>query len=171
MSEAWYGIGVIICNSLFPAIINAKKISKKLYYARIQNLFRLLIIIAYLLSISVYLLSDNIILTFYGEEYINAASVLSIHIFSVIFVYLGVSSGRWIISENKTILNLYRTVSGMIMNILLNYFLIEKYGIVGAAYASLFSYIYAYYIFDIFITDMRKIFILKTKSLFLKGFE
>ncbi len=171
LSEAWYGIGVIICNSLFPSIINAKKNSKKLYYERIQKIFVFLILIAYILSIFTYFLSDSIIIIFYGQEYINAASVLSIHIFSVIFVYLGVSSGRWLIAENKTIINLYRTMGGMIINIVLNYFLIERYGIVGAAYASLISYIYAYYIFDIFRIDTRIIFILKTKSLFLKGFK
>lgn len=35
LSEAWYFIPMVIIPSLFPAIINAKKISEELYYTRI----------------------------------------------------------------------------------------------------------------------------------------
>ncbi len=167
LSEAWFAIGVIISNSLFPAIINAKKISEKLYYRRIQNLFLFLVVIAYLLALTVYFLSDFIILTLYGDIFINASGVLAVHIFSAIFVYLGVSSGRWIINENKTMLNLYRNIFGMVINIILNIYLIRQYGIIGAAYASLIAYIVSFYLFDIFNKDMRYIFMLKTKSLLL----
>ncbi|HIQ27394.1 MAG TPA: flippase, partial [Sulfurovum sp.] len=157
LSESWFAIGVIVCNSLFPAIINSKKETEEFYYKRIQNLFLFLIIIAYILSIFVYFLSNLIILFLYGKEYINASAVLSIHMFSAIFVYLGVSSGRWLIIENKSILNLYRTSFGLVVNIILNYFLIKKYGIVGAAYASLLAYIVAYYMVDILFPSTRKI--------------
>jgi O-antigen/teichoic acid export membrane protein len=168
LSEVWFGIGVIICNSLFPAIVNAKKVSEVFYYKRLQNLFLFLVIIAYLLAISVYFLSDFIITTLYGKEFIEASSVLPIHIFSAIFVYLGVSSGRWLINENKVNLDLYRNMLAMIVNVILNYILIEKHGIIGAAYASLIAYVVSFYFFDIFRKDTRKIFILKTKSLVLR---
>ena len=167
LSESWFAIGVIICNSLFPAIVNAKKISEKLYYQRIQNLFLFLIIISYALSISVYFLSDYIILFLYGKEFMKASPVLAIHIFSAIFVYLGVSSGRWLIAENKTKLDLYRNILAMSANVVLNMFFIKKFGIIGAAYASLIAYIISFYLFDIFRKDTRKIFILKTQSLIL----
>lgn len=167
LSEVWFGIGVIICNSLFPAIVNAKKVSEELYYQRIYKLFLFLVVIAYILSIIVYFLSDYIILFLYGKEFIEASSGLAIHIFSAIFVYLGVSSGRWLIIENKTLLNLYRNIFGMIINIVLNIIFIPKFGIVGAAYASLIAYISAFYVMDIFQKETRNIFYLKTKSLLL----
>ncbi|MBD3795420.1 MAG: flippase, partial [Epsilonproteobacteria bacterium] len=167
LSEVWFGIGVLICNSLFPAIVNAKKVSEEFYYKRIQNLFLFLIIISYSLSIAVYFLSDYIISFLYGQEFIAASSILAIHIFSAIFVYLGVSSGRWLISENKTMLNFYRNLFGMIINILLNLYFIPKYGIIGAAYASLIAYIAAFYLYDLFSSSTRQIFYLKTKSLLL----
>ena len=167
LSEAWFAIGVVICNSLFPAIVNAKKISVEFYYQRIYKLFLFLVIIAYFLSIFVYFLSDYIILFLYGKEFIESSSVLSIHIFSAIFVYLGVSSGRWLIIENKTLLNLYRNIFGVIVNIIFNIIFIPEFGIIGAAYASLTAYISAFYLIDIFQKDTRKIFFLKTKSLLL----
>jgi O-antigen/teichoic acid export membrane protein len=166
LSEVWFGIGVLICNSLFPAIINAKKVSEEFYYNRIYKLFKFLNVISFLLAICVYFLSDWIILTLYGEVYMDASPVLSIHIFSAIFVYFGVSSGRWLINEGKTYLSLYRNILGMIANIFLNVFLIKSMGIIGAAIASLIAYSMAFYVFDIFRKDTRKIFLLKTKSIF-----
>lgn len=167
LSEVWFIIGVIICNSLFPAIINAKKISEEFYYQRIYKLFLFLVVLAYSLSIIVYFLSDYIILVLYGKEFIEASSVLSIHIFSAIFVYLGVSSGRWLITENKANLDLYRNIFAMIINIVLNILFIKKFGIVGVAYASLIAYIFSFYLFDLFRKDTRNIFLLKTKALIL----
>lgn len=168
LSEVWFSIGVIISNSLFPAIINAKKVSESFYYERIQKLFLFLIIIAYSLSITVYFLSDYIILFLYGKIFMSAAPVLSIHIFSAIFVYLGVSSGRWLINENRTIINLYRNLMGMLVNIFLNIIFIEKYGIIGAAYASLAAYLIAFYLFDLFFKNTQRIFLLKSKALLLQ---
>ena len=167
LSEVWFSVGVIICNSLFPAIINAKKISEEFYYQRIYKLFLFLVVIAYSLSITVYFLSDYVILFLYGKEFIEASSVLAIHIFSAIFVYLGVSSGRWLITENKVNLDLYRNIFAMIINVVLNILFIKKFGIVGVAYASLIAYIFSFYLFDLFRKDTRKIFLLKTKALIL----
>jgi len=171
LSESWFAIGVIICNSLFPAIVNAKKKSKKLYYERIQKLFLFLVVITYILSILVYFLSDWIILFLYGKDYIISSNVLSIHIFSAIFVYLGVASGRWLIAENRAILNLYRNAFGMSINIALNILLIREYGIIGATIASLLAYIAAFYVFDLFLQETRKMFILKTRALMFIGFK
>ena len=42
LSEAWYFIPMAICTSLFPAIVNAKQVSEKLYLSRLQKLYDIL---------------------------------------------------------------------------------------------------------------------------------
>ncbi len=145
LSEIWFVIGVVICNSVFPAIINSRTKSIELYYNRLYKLFKLLVVLAYTISFITSLFSKQIIEKIYTRSYLETSTVLSIHVFSLIFVYLGVASGRWLIAENKTKLNIYRTFLGLIINILLNYFLIKTHGIKGAAYATLIAYIVAYY--------------------------
>ncbi|WP_019615907.1 flippase [Psychromonas ossibalaenae] len=167
LSEVWFGVGVLICNSLFPAIVNAKQISEQLYYSRVYKLFRSLTFVAYILALIVWLLSEQIILGLYGEEFIDASPVLSVHILSAIFVYLGVSSGRWLISEGLTKFNLYRNLAALFVNIGLNIVFINKFGIIGAAYASLISYIVGFYLFDLCFKNTRYILLLKTKALLL----
>lgn len=167
LSEAWYGIGVLICNSLFPALVAGKEISKELYTKRLTRLFVFLVALSYLVSAFVLLFSEDIIVFLYGYEYANSSTVLAVHIISTMFVYLGVASGRWLIIEKKAMLNFYRNILGALTNIFMNIVLIRKYGVVGAATASLFSYFFAFYIFDLFVKDTRKLFVYKTKSMFL----
>lgn len=167
ISEAWYFIPGVIASSLFPAIINAKKHSEDLYYKRIQKLFDLMILIAIGIAVPVTFLSESIINLLYGSQYNQAGGVLLIHIWAGAFVFLGVSSGKWYLTENLQKLLFWRSFYGMLVNIVLNITLIPTYGIKGAALATLFSQIVASYIFDIVSGKTRLMFMMKTKSIFL----
>lgn len=167
LSEAWYFIPVIIGASLFPAIINAKKISKKLYYARLQRFYDLMVWLAIAIAIPVTFLSHWIVDLLYGKEYHEAGSVLVIHIWTAVFMFLFIASGKWFISENLSKETLYRNISGVIVNISLNYYLIPLFGIVGAAYATLVSYFVAGMLYDISSKKLRISFMLKINSFFI----
>ena len=87
LSEAWYFIPMVVASSLFPAIINAKKQSEELYYARLQKLYDLMVWMAIAIALPMTFLSDWIINLLYGEQYSQAGSVLMIHIWAGIFVF------------------------------------------------------------------------------------
>ncbi len=139
LSEAWYFIPTVICSSLFPAIVNAKGISEKLYYNRIQNLYDFMVYISLSIAIPMTFMSDLIVDFLYGNAFQQTGEVLSIHIWAGIFVFLGVSRGGWILNENlQRYTSLYLGV-GMLANIALNFILIPKFGILGAAWATLIA--------------------------------
>ncbi len=169
LSEAWYFIPMAICASLFPAIINAKKVSEELYYERLQKLYNLMVWIAAAIALPMTFLSDWIVKLLYGGQYNEAGGVLMIHIWAGIFVFLGVASGRWFVSENLQKYTFYRTVSGAIINIVLNLSLIPKYGVQGAAVATLISQGMATYLFDFFNLKTKHVFYMKTKALLFWG--
>ncbi len=167
ISELWYFIPMVISSSLFPAIINAKAQSEELYYARLQKLYDLMVWMAIAIALPMTFLSDWVIHLLYGEQYSQAGSVLMIHIWAGVFVGLGVASGKWFMTENLIMLSFWRTFNGMVINIILNFMLIPKYGVQGAAIATLFSQIIAAYIFDLFNQKTKKVFWMKTKSFLL----
>ena len=167
LSEAWYFIPMVISSSLFPAIINAKKGSEELYYARLQKLYDLMVWMAIAIAIPMTFMSDWIVELLYGDQYSQTGSVLMIHIWAGVFVFLGVASGKWFIVENLQKYSFYRTFAGAVLNVILNFILIPKFGINGAAIATLSSQATAAYLFDLFSTKTRKMFFLKTKSLLL----
>jgi O-antigen/teichoic acid export membrane protein len=165
LSEAWYFIPIAISNSVFPAIIHAKKISEKQYNKKIQQLYTLMVWSAIGIALPMSFLSDSIISILYGDAYKLASDVLTIHIWAGIFVFLGVASSKWLLNENLQIISLYRTFFGMLINIALNLLLIPKYGIVGAAISTLISYMFAGYLLDIFNNKTKQMFVMKTKTL------
>ena len=169
LSEGWYFIPMLICSSLFPAIMHAKKVSEDLYYKRLQKLYDLLVWISISVALPMTFLSDFMVTLIYGGAYSEAGSVLAIHIWAGIFVSLGVASGKWFVIENFQLLSFYRTFAGAVINILLNLYLIPIYGVAGAAIATLISQIFAAYIWDLFNIRTKNMFYMKTKSLLLKN--
>ncbi|MDK9693917.1 MAG: flippase, partial [Sulfurimonas sp.] len=165
ISEAWYFIPTVVASSLFPAIVNAKKISEELYYARLQKLYDLMVWMAIAIALPMTFLSDWVVNLLYGEQYIEAGNVLMIHIWAGVFVFLGVSSGKWLLNENLQIFSTINTTIGAIVNVVLNYVLIQKMGIVGAAWATLISYFIAAYFCLLFWKKTRVNFINLSKSL------
>lgn len=150
LSEAFYFIPVLLSTSLFPAIINGKKIAEQLYLKRLQYLYTLMVWLAISIALPLSFLSDWLIVILFGHEYQAAGQVLMIHVWASIFIFLSAVFGRYLIVENLAILNFYRVFIGAVLNILLNYVLIPKYGISGSAVATLISLFIVNIIFDIF---------------------
>lgn len=168
ISELWYFIPIVIASSLFPAIINAKKVSEELYYARLQKLYDLMVWMAIAIALPMTFLSDWVVNILYGGAYNQAGSVLMIHIWAGVFVFLGVASGKWFMAENLIMLSFWRTFNGMVINIILNFILIPKYGIQGAAVATLVSYFIAGLLFDFFNKKTNKMFFMKLNTINLR---
>ncbi len=140
LSEAWYFIPIALTNSLFPAIVNAKKISEEFYNNRMQKLYDILAWMAIAIAVPVSIFSKEIVNIIFGIEFQSGAPVLAIYIWAGVAVFLGVASTQYLINENFTKLSFIRTFIGMILNVVLNFILIPIYGIVGAAIATLVSY-------------------------------
>ena len=165
-SEIWYLIPIILVSSSLPVILEAKKISVERQNQLLQRLFSILVKIAFAASIAITFLSNELIRFFYGEIYIESASVLTVHIWASVFVFLGVASSSWIISNGYTRYSMMQTVVGAIVNILLNLLLIPKYGPLGAAYATVVSYAVSGYLFNAIWAPARKIFLLQSRAFF-----
>jgi O-antigen/teichoic acid export membrane protein len=166
LSEAWYFIPTIICSSLFPAIINAKQKSNELYMSRLQRLYDLMVILGLSIVLPVLLFSDWLVNFLYGDAFALAAPVLNIHIWGGIFVFLGVANQKWFISENLQAYNILCLGIGMIANIGFNFYLIPKYGILGAAYATLISQFMASVLSPLFFRKTRLSFYMMLRSIF-----
>jgi len=167
ISEAWYFIPMVIASSLFPAIINAKKLSEALYYARLQKLYDLMIWMAIAIALPMTFLSDWVVNLLYGEQYNQAGSVLMIHIWAGVFVALGLVRGKWIISENLQKYTPIYLGSGLVVNVVCNYFFINSYGINGAAYATLLAQGIGTLIAPLFFKKTRISFIMMINSMVL----
>lgn len=165
ISEIWYFIPMIIMSSINPILIELKSHNKDSYYNKLKNITSYLVVISIIIAILTTFLSPYIIHILYGAQYQQAANILTIHIWTGVFVSMGVATSNWYIIENLQILSFYRTLFGAIVNVLLCFLLIPNYGVLGAAFATLFAQICASFLYDIFNTKTRKLFLLKLQSL------
>jgi O-antigen/teichoic acid export membrane protein len=167
LTEVWYFLPTLITASLFPAILNAKKISEDLYYDRLQNLYTFMLLIALAAAIPTFFLADWVIKFLYGSAYQEAGRVLMIYIWASVFIFGGVAASKWIIAENVQLYSNCFLIFGLVSNILFNYILIPQYGITGAAIATLLAQAIASLIAPALFRKTRMQFTMLVKSYFL----
>jgi O-antigen/teichoic acid export membrane protein len=166
ISEAWYFIPIAIVTSVFPAIINARQNDPERYHKRLTNLYDLLVFMSLPVAIIISFFANDIIHLLYGNRFEGAGAMLSIHIWSGIFVFLGSASSQYLLAEGFTMISFQRTAAGAILNILLNFWLIPLYGGVGASVATLIACILSTF-YLLFIPKTRAQGFVMLKSLFL----
>ena len=169
ISEVWYFIPISIVASVSPSLIEAKKVSIELYYQRLLKLFRLMVVLALSIAVPMTFVAGYVATVLYGNEYEGVGTILAIHIWASLFVFLGVAQGPWNINEGLTQLTLLRTFVGAVANVILNLLLIPKNGAVGAAIATTVSYALAGVVLNAFSSKTRKIFQLQIQSIFTIG--
>ncbi len=165
LSSLWYMIPMILSWSLQTAVVNAKKSGEDLYYARLQQLFTLLAVSAFVTIIPILIYAKQIVAILYGAPYSDASNVLIIHIWASLFVFVGIIRGLWVTNESYFKFALFSNAVAGLLNILLNYLWLPIYGIEGAAWATLISYSFTYVLSGCFFTPSRKIVWMQLKSL------
>ena len=169
LSEMLYLIPNTVVQSVFPAIIKAQEISKELYYQRQQKLFSIVTAINYAFAIPITFIATSVVTLIYGENYALGGPIFAVLVWSGLFVSLGVARSPCLIAEGLTKFSAAATATGAVVNVILNYFLIIKYGIMGAAISTIIAQIIASYASHSFHPKTRRIFIEQTKALLLMG--
>lgn len=151
----WVFIPQAFANSARPVIMEVQEHNKSLYIKRLKQLSGFIFWIGVLFSIAFTVLADFIILVLYGKAYVMAKGPLVILIWSTVFSSLSYPRSIWMICENKQNYTKYILIWGVILNLILNYFGIKYFGIIGAAIATLFTEIMTCIISPMFYKEMR----------------
>jgi PST family polysaccharide transporter len=133
LSEAAYFVPGVIVASVLPAVISTRASNQQLYMRRMQRLFDFMVVVAVAIALPGSVFSKFIIEVLYAGPYSDAATVLAIHAWTSVFVFLGVASSSFLLAENLTTISFYRTALGAGMNVLMNLVFIPWLGVAGAA--------------------------------------
>lgn len=128
-----------ICATLFPAIINARKQSSQLYAQRMKELYMLMFWMGTGFALILVVFAEDIVITLFTEEFRGAIKVLQISAYTMIPLYLGSGLNKYLVAERLTKINAIRTGFAVVANLGLDWLLIPRYGIEGAATATLVS--------------------------------
>lgn len=164
IAEMWYFIPMAIIISLKPVIMAKKKGDERNYLKAVQLQYTVIAWIGIAFGVFIIIFSKSLTSIIYGSEFIEAASILSLSVWSGTFAMLGTARGTWLICEGLQKYTLIYIGSGAIINILLNYILIPVMGAFGAAFATLVSQVVVSLIVPSFFKETRlsSIMMLKT---------
>lgn len=153
-----------IMQSMRPLLFESKRKNSELFESEISVLYSGIIYLSLLQCLVMTIFAPQIIRIFYGIKYVGADNALRFVVWFTTFSHIGVIRNIWILAENQQ-KHLWKiNASGAIMNIILNYILIPKYGVLGASVASVISQFFTNVIVGFIIRDIRP-----NNTLMLKG--
>lgn len=166
LSEIWYFIPTAIVTSIFPLLLASKKESMVKYNLHLERAFSILFWLALVIAVFMQFLATPLIHFIYGEHFSQSANVLTIHIWSGVFIFMRTLFSKWIIAEGYLYFSLLSQGAGALINVFLNYLLIPIYGVEGAAVTTFISYGVASFFILFLDNNTRNIAFMMFKSIF-----
>jgi O-antigen/teichoic acid export membrane protein len=163
--EVFGFLPMLLKSSLYPSIVNAKKVSVSLYQARLLNFYRLNFLIFLLVATPIFLFGEILVVSLYGAEYEAAGVLLVLMSTRLFFTNMGVARGCFILTEGLMKFSLITLVIGTITNVLLNYIWIPKYGASSAILATIISFLVTQFLIDFLYFRTRGNVLLQFKSI------
>lgn len=154
--QLWSFLPMAIIDSFKPALLEMQKKSHERYIVKLKQLYSIIIWLSLAYTAFIFLLGKYIVLILYNEDYLGCIPSLRLVIFGVLFSFVGVVREFWLVCEGKQKYAKYFALFGAFGNIILNLFLIPKYGITGAAIATLSTQIITAIIAPLFFKDTRE---------------
>jgi O-antigen/teichoic acid export membrane protein len=125
----------IIQNSFFPNLSRLESIEERLRYTKKYSM--LIFLSGTFISFSFFVFANNIIPIVYGNKYNQSIDILRILMITCILMHLSVSYSSALIAWKKEKEVMVAIALGGIVNVILNFLLIPKYGVYGAAISTI----------------------------------
>lgn len=130
-----------IANVVFPQVGSKMRESgvegvQSIYYKSVSLILAAVIPVV----LPVYFMADFIILVIFGNEYSEAVPILQVTVFYTILMPFSRQFGTIMDALQMPKLNFYLSLLMALLNIVLNYFLLQSFGVIGAAYGTVISF-------------------------------
>lgn len=149
LAESWFVFAVILTKSMFPHLIGRATQDEEIFNKDLEVFYSFMFWFAAVMALIICVLAGTIVNLLFSSDYAGAAQVVRIYVWSGIAVFAITASSRWFLLREKHVGLLLRATLGGAANILLNLWLIPRYGLSGAATATVVSYAIVAYGYDL----------------------
>ncbi len=164
LSAIFYFLPIALSASLLPNLLQSFQ-SRTEYSEKLLKFFKIHTFSAYACIAAGLIVLPTLVRWLYGEAYHESARILAIHIWSLLFVFIGVARGEHLVAASAHKFSMLSTLIGLVINVALNLVLIPSHGGMGAATATLISYAVSAFVSSFFWTSIRPIGRLQLKAL------
>jgi PST family polysaccharide transporter len=165
LSEGLYIMPTAVMAAVAPRLADLYLHDRTAFDVGVHRFLRLLSISGLLVATCTTLLAPYAISLLFGARYAPAVSVLQIHVWSTWAVFLSCASDPWYINHDLRRFYLVKTSVAAALNIALNFALIPRYGIDGAALATVISYAASAHLVGACFADTRPLFIMQLRAM------
>lgn len=137
--EAALFLPVILSSSLLPSLLRSRAQGVHAYRVARLRFLRMHALLALAICVPVCLGAPWIIHFLYGDAYRDAAPVMAVYTWSLLFVFLGVARAQHLLNERQTHLPLWYSVLGLLVALVGCFVLIPRWGPMGAAAATVIA--------------------------------
>ncbi len=139
ISDTFNVFGSILLTTLFPSVIAASSVSSGEYEKSLGRLYCLLFVAMVAAAILTNLCSRIIVLLMFGDAFLPACAPLRIYVWSLPAFFMLSTFGSWSLNEDQLSGYVLAVVFSAVLNVTVNYLLIPRIGINGAAVSTVLS--------------------------------
>jgi O-antigen/teichoic acid export membrane protein len=139
LCELFYLLPTAVLLTIYPMLVSLHAANKERYQQRLLQVMAALFYGGLAIAVFFSIASPWIIEFLLGPSYKESADISRIYIFLLPLISISIVFSHWYVLHEKTAISMYGTVIGSVSALLLNYLLIQRFGLPGAAYAALIS--------------------------------
>ena len=155
ISVLWQFVPISIINAIRPFLFKCNQEKGTKFIDYYKKMVFVIVLVSFAISTVITLFSPQIITMLYGSDYYEAIVPLRICTWATFFSMIGVMRSIWILANNYNRYDKYFTVIAAVINVVLNYYGIIHFGIVGAAISTLVSYFVEVLVVNVMFKDTR----------------
>lgn len=156
LTLAFQFVPMALVASLYPTLSYYFKNSHENLLKTFESSLRYLLVLAIPLAFGIGFLSDKIILSLYGKEFEPSIIPLQILVVGLVFAFLSFPVGSLLNACNRQITQTIILGLTMLLNIILNLFLIPRFDVIGASITASISYFFLFLVGMIYARKIAK---------------
>ena len=153
----WGMIPSAFIQSVSPVLYKDAEENRAMFFKRLRQSYAGIWFLNICWSVAISLFSYWVIYLLYGKDYVGAQGALVIVVWYSGISSIGSLTQVYLATENKNKYVNYFALAGLVTDVILNLFLIPKLGIMGAATATLATYIVIHIVMPLAIPDTREV--------------
>lgn len=166
LAQFWQVIPLTLATSLGPFMARRKQADESGYRRALVSVFRAFFYLGVLIAVVTFAVSDFLVRLLFGPAFAEAASVLNILGVANIFCFLGIAHGLWLVNEKRFAVRLYGTVLAGMTALTLNFLMLQRLGVIGAAWAAIGAQVVATFLINLWLD--RESFRMQLEAIFFR---
>ncbi len=148
LAGAWCIAPTTIIMSYLTTIYAEK--DNKEYLDQARNLFLVILFMSLTIIVVLFFIADYVINFLYGMEYFEAIKIFKILLLYQLFWVIGFYFSRLIVKFNGYTFLAYKSIIVCILNLILAFYFIKEFGVIGAAYSVLIVEVISAFLINLF---------------------